>query len=112
LDEDCDGEIDEGVTVTLYRDSDRDGYGDRFNEEIQGCPGTPGFSTLGNDCDDTNPAITPGVFICNGQLGEDAVLLCTSGGYYVQQSCLEGICVTQPNYLGVCQIIPGRIIIE
>lgn len=112
MDNDCDGFTDEEVSVNLYPDLDRDGYGDRYFEETRGCPGTPGFSILNNDCDDTNPAITPGVFICNGQQGGGAVLYCSSAGSYEERSCLEGSCVIQPNYLGVCQILPGVTLVE
>ncbi|MFH1469780.1 MAG: putative metal-binding motif-containing protein [Pseudomonadota bacterium] len=57
-DEDCDGEIDEGVTVTLYRDQDLDGWGDPTLEST-GCPGTGGYATEGTDCDDDNDSIHP-----------------------------------------------------
>ena len=33
LDNNCDGEIDEGVTNTYYLDSDGDGFGDNANTE-------------------------------------------------------------------------------
>ena len=57
-DEDCDGQIDEDVTVTLYRDQDLDGYGDP-GLETTGCAGTGGYSTEGTDCDDDNENIHP-----------------------------------------------------
>jgi hypothetical protein len=58
-DNDCDGEIDEGATVTLYRDADLDGYGDP-DTETTGCPGTGGYSTDNTDCDDENHEVHPG----------------------------------------------------
>lgn len=65
-DNDCDGEIDEGVLVTLYLDSDGDGYG---NPDIQvlGCAGLEGFSEIAGDCDDSNDQINPdGIEVCDG----------------------------------------------
>ncbi len=59
LDDDCDGNIDDETTVSQYVDSDMDGYGDPSSLPQFICPDTAGYSPLDNDCDDTNPAITP-----------------------------------------------------
>ncbi len=58
-DNNCDGSVDEGVTLTTYYvDADMDGYGDsdNFSEE---CNQPPGTSIQGGDCDDTDPNINP-----------------------------------------------------
>ena len=57
-DNDCDDEIDEGATTTLYRDADLDGYGDG-NESTVGCEGTGGYAVTGDDCDDDNAEVHP-----------------------------------------------------
>ena len=67
IDNNCDGQIDEGITLTTYYiDIDMDGYGDD-NNQIQACQQPPGTSTVGGDCNDNdffiNPASTE---ICNG----------------------------------------------
>lgn len=65
-DEDCDGNIDEGALVTLYADSDGDGFGNVSAPSL-GCPGTSGFASLSTDCNDGNVAIYPGATEqCNG----------------------------------------------
>ncbi len=51
-DDDCNGVVDEELTVTGYADHDRDLYG--AGPEIMACPGT-GLSVSNLDCDDTTP---------------------------------------------------------
>ncbi len=66
IDDNCDGNIDEGVQLTFYADADGDGYGDP-NVFENACSPSPGFVADNTDCDDTDPAINPGaVEICNG----------------------------------------------
>ena len=55
LDNDCDGSSDEGLLIEGYEDHDRDLHGDP-NLPTSSCPGLPGFSTVGDDCDDDNPS--------------------------------------------------------
>lgn len=86
LDNDCNGNVDDGLSVqTYFLDSDNDGYG-AIDALILSCLTTPpaGFSANGSDCDDTNAAIHPGVAEicdgldndCNGSI-DDALLLNT-----------------------------------
>ena len=58
VDNDCDGIIDDDVTVPppLYRDEDGDGVGDEY--VLDGCI-ADGYSLLSGDCDDHNPLISP-----------------------------------------------------
>lgn len=58
-DDNCDGQIDEGVTNTYYRDADGDGYGNS-NETKQGCQAPPGYVDKPGDCDDTDKNVNPG----------------------------------------------------
>ncbi|MBK6944839.1 MAG: T9SS type A sorting domain-containing protein [Flavobacteriales bacterium] len=61
VDNDCDGLVDEGFET--YADSDGDGFGDP--NIIMPCD-TPGVAN-NLDCDDTDPAIHPGVLeVCDG----------------------------------------------
>ncbi len=59
-DNDCDGETDEGFGVSVYKDSDGDGFG---NKSISWsiCPNTPkeGYVNNGDDCHDANKKINP-----------------------------------------------------
>ncbi|NQV90799.1 hypothetical protein HQ487_05360 [Candidatus Uhrbacteria bacterium] len=60
LDDDCDGDVDEGVTTTWYADQDSDGYGGSAIE-AEGCEALVGFVDNTDDCDDTDPSVNPGV---------------------------------------------------
>ncbi len=70
LDDDCDGSVDEGVTVSCYADGDGDGFGtgarlDVCTTTIGACP--PGFADVSGDCNESNAAINPGAReICDG----------------------------------------------
>jgi hypothetical protein len=61
IDNDCDGDIDEGITTldTWYADSDGDGYGDASNT-TEACTPPAGYVGDATDCDDTNAEISPG----------------------------------------------------
>ncbi len=68
LDDDCDGEIDEDAVdvVRQYEDDDGDGFG-RSTAQIEACPGAPGTSLVGGDCDDTSALVSPiALERCNG----------------------------------------------
>jgi PKD repeat protein len=60
IDDNCDGQIDEGVLLTFYRDSDGDGYGDP-SVSVQACTAPAGYVANNTDCDDTDPAVNPGM---------------------------------------------------
>ncbi len=78
LDNNCDGEIDEGVSVDMYPDKDHDGHGDDNVEKASSCPGAVGFALINDDCDDSDPEVFTGQFEicddkdnnCNGEADE------------------------------------------
>jgi hypothetical protein len=59
VDDDCDGQTDEGAGGTYYQDGDGDTYGNSAFS-TQACTQPPGYALVGNDCDDANPAVHPG----------------------------------------------------
>lgn len=77
IDNDCDGEIDNGLGNWWYLDSDNDGFGD-VDVAQQTCLTLEGYVTLGGDCDDANDTVFPGAIEecdgldnnCNGELDE------------------------------------------
>ncbi|MBN2797541.1 MAG: putative metal-binding motif-containing protein, partial [Deltaproteobacteria bacterium] len=65
VDNDCDEEVDEGVTTTFYQDGDGDGFG-RDGVTAEACASPPGFARVGGDCDDEDRAAFPGgVEVCD-----------------------------------------------
>ncbi|MBO6933515.1 MAG: putative metal-binding motif-containing protein [Deltaproteobacteria bacterium] len=58
VDDDCDGDVDEGVSVEGFVDADADGRGDA-ERPMRACPGSVRFSLYGDDCDDSDPSVQP-----------------------------------------------------
>ncbi len=82
-DDDCDGQINEGVGTTYYADSDGDGYGNAASSTVA-CTQPSGFVTNSTDCNDSNASVNSAATEsctnsiddnCNGQINEG----CCSG---------------------------------
>jgi len=74
IDNDCDGTVDEpdaqDATV-WYEDRDSDSFGDPLSTRTS-CPPLPGYVLNGQDCDDFNNSINPGVIeICGDNIDND-----------------------------------------
>lgn len=66
-DQDCDGRIDEDVTIIFFADSDLDGFGDA-GSEIEACELPAYTAENGDDCDDADAETFPGApEYCNGR---------------------------------------------
>ena len=60
VDDNCDGQIDEGFTILrYYLDNDGDGYGVP-NPSVLSCAQPAGYSLTFDDCDDNDPSVNPG----------------------------------------------------
>jgi large repetitive protein len=59
LDDNCDGQVDEGVQQTWYQDADGDRYGD-VATATSACEAPAGFLGDATDCNDTDAATYPG----------------------------------------------------
>ena len=78
LDNDCDGAIDEYVSITFYDDQDGDGFGDTDTARVA-CESEVGEVENGEDCDDSRDDIFPGAEEwcdgvdddCDGEIDED-----------------------------------------
>jgi hypothetical protein len=65
IDENCDSETDEGLTITVYKDHDSDDFGDA-GIQMQSCDVPLGYTTDNTDCNDSNGTIHPfSVELCN-----------------------------------------------
>ncbi len=58
IDNDCDGQVDDGVSVTMYVDADDDGYGNP-DDSRQVCEEEAGLVTNDSDCNDDDVLINP-----------------------------------------------------
>jgi hypothetical protein len=58
IDNDCDGEIDDGLVQTWYEDSDGDGFGDP-DSAFDACDPPAVYVLDGGDCDDTDASVNP-----------------------------------------------------
>ncbi len=78
VDNNCDGEVDEGVTSTWYADEDGDGFGDS-ESAVEACEPTDGYVPTDGDCLDSDPYYYPGApeddctdendYNCDGSVG-------------------------------------------
>ena len=59
IDDNCDGQTDEGVTTTFYADTDSDGFGD-LAATTEACAAPIGFVADSSDCNDANANEHPG----------------------------------------------------
>ncbi|MFM7204938.1 MAG: MopE-related protein [Myxococcota bacterium] len=59
VDNNCNGQLDEGVTSTFYADTDKDGYGSTANTAV-GCTAPTGYVSTSTDCNDSDASIYPG----------------------------------------------------
>ena len=67
VDDDCDGNVDEGVLRSFYPDEDGDNFGDRDGTPVLACTRTDGLTENALDCDDASAAVNPtGLEWCNG----------------------------------------------
>lgn len=70
IDDDCDGQVDEGGVCdpprSWYRDADGDGYGN-LNETTQAVQQPTGYVANDDDCDDRDSSVNPAATeVCNG----------------------------------------------
>jgi hypothetical protein len=66
-DNDCNGLVDDGPSMTFYRDADGDGFGDP-GDAVVDCAPPPGYVADGTDCDDTTGAVYPGAIeLCDNR---------------------------------------------
>ncbi len=73
LDNDCDGEVDDGVLITFYLDGDGDLHGiDDAATNVEACFAPSGYSANAGDCDDAVGSVHPGAAdVCDSAMVDD-----------------------------------------
>jgi hypothetical protein len=68
VDDNCNGQTDEGVLVAFYQDGDGDGHG-TVNQTALSCSAPAGYVSSNDDCSDADKAIHPGAVesACNAK---------------------------------------------
>jgi Putative metal-binding motif len=111
LDNNCNGQLDEGVLLLYYRDVDGDGYGND-NVTVFACSPPGGYVLVGGDCLDNTATVNPGAIEicgdgidnnCNGQLNEGFVITRyyqdADGDGYGNPSVFSDLCNPFPGYV-------------
>jgi hypothetical protein len=111
-DDNCDGQLDEGLTFTAYlADADGDGFGDSTSTPQSACAPVPGRVSNGQDCNDANPGVKPGApemcngadDNCNGQVDDGL----TFSAYYAD---LDGDGFGAGAAQQACAPVPGKVL--
>jgi hypothetical protein len=88
IDNNCNGQTDEGVKLVFYRDKDGDGYGDK-NDQTLACAQPTGYVSNSSDCNDNDPNVSPGKNVIwtktigGGNLDYASSIIQSSDGGYV-----------------------------
>ena len=113
VDDDCDGQTDEGVTTTFYRDNDGDGFGNPV-ETQQACSAPQGYVSNSTDCNDNNLNVHLGATeVCGNSIDDDCDGQTDEGcqpnpdndgdGYtVVQGDCNDNNAAVHPGAIEVC----------
>ncbi|HYV94461.1 MAG TPA: MopE-related protein, partial [Chitinophagales bacterium] len=133
IDDNCNGQVDEGVKTTFYADADGDTYGN-VNSTTLACSAPAGYVSNSTDCNDGNAAVHPNATEtcngiddnCNGQVDEgvkttfyadadgdtygnvsSTTLACSAPSGYVSNStdCNDANAAVHPNATEVCNSI-------
>jgi hypothetical protein len=111
VDNNCDGEVDEGVTIITFADLDGDGFGDDTHL-IAACEGAAATAAVGGDCDDDDSLVNPeGAELCDtvdndcdGEVDEDLLLTQfadADGDGYGELTAIALVCPGAPGYSAV-----------
>ena len=109
VDNNCDGQIDEGVTSEWYADTDDDGFGDP-DSTTWSCSPPEGYAATGTDCNDADSESYPGApercdgvdNNCDGQIDENVTTVFyadTDGDGFGDPAAAVEDCDPEPGYV-------------
>ncbi len=109
LDDNCDGNIDEGVTNTWYADADGDGYGDPL-VLLLACNQPQGYTYSPGDCDDDNAYIHPGAQEdCTNEEDENCDGILGDNDFTITETHTDVYCGSTPDGTIALTILPAQI---
>jgi len=100
VDDNCDGQIDEGSASDYFIDRDGDGFGDPETPPVTACSNGDGYASDSLDCDDTNADIHP--TIVDASRGDDDGAGTASNPLASIQKAVE-----RGSHCGLILIYPG-----
>ena len=108
-DNNCDGNLNENLSMTYYADADGDGYAG-FDFTVDTCAMPQGYSEEPTDCDDANFAVNPGADeICN-QIDDNCNGTTDEGQGIIFFADLDGDGYGDAaNVVEACQLSPGLV---
>jgi len=108
IDDNCNGQVDEGVLLTFFQDADGDGFGDPARS-TQACKAPAGFVADNHDCNDGAAAIHPGAAeLCNGV--DDNCNGTKDEGFDVGSACTAGIGACARSGVNVCAADGSKVV--
>jgi len=104
VDDNCNGQVDEGVLLTFYADTDGDGFGD-ITSTIQACVAPNGYVSNSIDCDVLSATVYPGApELCNSidddcdvAIDETPTLDCDNDGLTLEEEINNGTDPLSPD---------------
>ena len=97
IDDNCDGNIDEGVAPTWYADTDGDGYGDPNTTQIA-CNPPQGYVSNNWDCVDTDAYIHPGALEdCTNLTDENCDGILGDNNFTIEEDHTDVYCGSNPD---------------
>lgn len=108
IDDNCDGNIDEGVAPTWYADADHDGYGDP-NTAVLACQQPLDFVSNNWDCVDTDAYINPNALEdCTNQTDENCDGILGENNFTIEETHTDVFCGSNPDGSIQISMVPAQ----
>lgn len=97
IDDNCDGQIDEGVVPVWYQDADNDGFGNA-NVQVSSCNQQQGYVSNNWDCDDTDAYINPNAREdCTNSTDENCDGILGDNNFSIEETHADVFCGSTPD---------------